>query len=54
VDGDSVYAVSTGSVVADADGVGTLAAYVMERAVEVAVLSAESAYGLPCAADFIG
>jgi L-aminopeptidase/D-esterase-like protein len=54
VDGDSIYAVSIGSVVADADGVGTLAAYVMERAVEVAVLSAESAYGLPCAADFIG
>jgi L-aminopeptidase/D-esterase-like protein len=53
VDGDSVYAVSTGSVVADADGVGTLAAYVMERAVEVAVLSAESAYGLPCAKDFV-
>jgi L-aminopeptidase/D-esterase-like protein len=51
VDGDSIYAVSTGNITADVDGIGTLASYVMEKAVETAVLSATSAYGLPSASD---
>jgi L-aminopeptidase/D-esterase-like protein len=54
VDGDSIYAVSTGNISANADSVGTLAAYVMEKAVETAVLSAEAAYGLPSASNFQG
>lgn len=48
-DGDSIYALSLGDVPANLDVVGTLAAEVMARAIENAVLSAESAYGLPSA-----
>ena len=51
VDGDSIYAVSIGSVEADADLVGTLAAEVMCEAILRAVYSAESAYGFPAAKD---
>jgi L-aminopeptidase/D-esterase-like protein len=51
-DGDSIYAVSTGTVPADCDIIGTLAAYVIENAIEVAACSAQSAYGLPSADDF--
>ncbi len=47
VDGDSIYAVSTGNVRANPDLTGTLAAYAMERAVRRAVRSAAPAYGLP-------
>ena len=46
-DGDSVYALSIGSVEADQDVVGTLAAEVVSEAIIRAVLSAESAYGFP-------
>ncbi len=46
-DGDSIYAVSTGEIVADQDLVGTLAAEVMSEAIIKAVKSAESAYGYP-------
>ena len=52
-DGDTVYALSTGEVTADLNAVGTLAAQVMAEAIRSAVFSAESAYGLPCAADFM-
>ena len=48
-DGDSIYALSLGDVPANLDVVGTLAAEVMARAIENAVLSAERAYGLPSA-----
>lgn len=48
-DGDSVYALSVGSVPADQDLVGTLAAEVMSEAILRAVRSAETAYGFPCA-----
>lgn len=51
VDGDSIYAVSTGTVEADQDLVGTLAAEVMSEAIKCAVFSADSAYGFPAAKD---
>ena len=49
-DGDSIYAVSVGSVEADLDLAGTLAAEAVSEAIIRAVRSAESAYGFPCAA----
>ena len=48
-DGDSIYALSVGSLEADINLVGTLAARVVAFAVRNAVLSAESAHGLPSA-----
>ena len=53
-DGDTVYAVSCGSVTADPDVVGILAAEVTSRAIERAVLSARSAYGYPSSREIIG
>lgn len=53
MDGDTIYAMSTGKVQVQADIVGTLAAHVIAKAVENAVLNAEAAYGLPCASDII-
>ena len=50
-DGDSIYALSTGTIEADQDMVGTLAAQVMAEAILRAVRSAESAYGFPAACD---
>ena len=50
-DGDSIYAVSVGTVPADQDLVGTLAAEVVSEAILRAVESAESAYGYPSAAE---
>ena len=50
-DGDSIYAMSTGSVEADQDMVGTLAAQVMSEAILRAVMKAESAYGIPAVKD---
>ena len=50
-DGDSIYAVSVGDVKADQDLVGALAAEVVSEAITRAVNSAESAYGIPAAAD---
>ncbi len=52
VDGDSIYAVSVGDIVADQDLVGSLAAEVMSEAILRAVYSAESAYGFISAKDF--
>lgn len=51
VDGDSIYAVSTGDVTADLDMTGTLASHVMSEAILQAVKSAESAYDFPAACD---
>jgi L-aminopeptidase/D-esterase-like protein len=45
-DGDSVYALSVGEVQADINTVGTLAAYVLATAVNIAVKSAKPVYGL--------
>ena len=50
-DGDSIYAVSAGTVQADTDLAGVLAAEVISEAITRAVKSAESAYGFPAAAD---
>ena len=50
-DGDSIYAVSAGSIPADQDLVGALAAEVMSEAILNAVNSAESAYGFTAARD---
>ena len=50
-DGDSIYALSCGNIEADIDMVGTLAARVMAKAVNVAVRSAKSAYGYPSYSD---
>ncbi len=50
-DGDSVYAVSTGSVEADQDLVGILAADVISEAILRAAYNAESAYGYPSARE---
>lgn len=50
-DGDSIYAMSTGTVAADLDMVGTLAADLMSEAILRAVSAAESAYGLPALRD---
>ncbi len=51
MDGDSIYAVSLGDVLADMDVVGTLAARVMAKAIVRAVQAAEPAYGLPSAGE---
>ena len=50
-DGDTVFAMSLGSVDADLSVVGLLAARVMERAVVAAVKNAESLCGLKCFSD---
>ncbi len=51
VDGDTIFAMSTGGVAADLSVVGLLAARVMERAVVAAVTRAEKLCGLTCVAD---
>lgn len=53
-DGDSLYALSVGTVAADQDMVGSLAADVVARAILVAALAATPAYGYPAAIDFEG
>jgi len=50
-DGDSLYAVSYGTVKANRDVVGTLAARVTQEAILRAVKNCESAYGLISASD---
>jgi L-aminopeptidase/D-esterase len=50
-DGDSVYALSVGEVVADINTIGTLAAAVLGRAINRAVLQAEPLYDLLTASD---
>ena len=51
LDGDSIYAISSGNVDADRDLVGILAGEVVSEAIIKAVQSAESAYGFPAARD---
>ena len=48
-DGDSIYALSTGKLRANQDAVGTLAALVMGKAVNRAVLAAQDMAGYPAA-----
>ena len=50
-DGDSIYGLSSGDVEADLNVTGTLASLVMARAVNKAVLSAQSMYGYLSAKD---
>jgi L-aminopeptidase/D-esterase-like protein len=50
-DGDSIFALSVGSVAADQDLVGVLAAEAVSEAIRRAVTAAESAYGLPAARE---
>lgn len=51
VDGDTIFVMSTGEREVSPDALGTLAAEIMARAINRAVLTAVSAYGLPCAGD---
>lgn len=51
IDGDSIYAVSVGTVEADQDLVGSLSAVVMSEAIKRAVYNADSAYGFTAAKD---
>lgn len=51
LDGDSIYALSNGNVIADMDMIGTLAAKVMSMAIVKAVKSAESSFGCPACSD---
>lgn len=50
-DGDSLYAASVGTVKAELNTVGVLAAYVVEQAIRRAVARAVSAYGVPAIQD---
>lgn len=53
VDGDSIYAVSVGTIEADKDMIGTLSSDIMCKAIARAVKSAESAYGFPAYKDIV-
>lgn len=46
-DGDTIFAVSTGSIKADLNQTGSLASLVMSRAIENSIYSAESLMGIP-------
>ncbi len=51
LDGDSIYAVSVGDVIADREVVGLLSAEVISEAIIRAVYNAESSYGFPSAKE---
>lgn len=53
-DGDAIYAVSVGKEKADLNAVGTLASYVMGKAVNRAVFAAEEMKGYVCASKLHG
>ena len=50
-DGDSIYALSVGTQTADLNAVGSLAAYVMGKAIYRAVQAAEPMFGMPSASS---
>lgn len=52
-DGDSIYALSVGTLEVDLDMAGTLAARVMSEAITNAVKSAKKAYGYPAYEDIV-
>ena len=52
MDGDSVYALSCGNVTSSSDVVGTLAAHVLAKAINRAVLETEPKYGYKSAQSF--
>ena len=53
MDGDSVYAMATGKVKSSADVVGTLAAHVLGKAINRAVLETDEIYGMKSAKSFL-
>lgn len=53
MDGDAMYALATGKVKSSADVVGTLAAHVVAKAINRAVLEAEEKYGYKSAQSFL-
>lgn len=53
MDGDTVYALTTGHEEASEDVVGTFASYVLAQAIVKAVMETDSQYGYRCAKDFI-
>lgn len=53
MDGDSIYAMSVGKVKSSADVVGTLAAHVLGKAVNRAVLETDEIYGYKSAKSFL-
>lgn len=53
MDGDSIYALATGKVKTSADVVGTIAAHVMGKAINRAVLETEEIYGMKSARSFL-
>ena len=53
MDGDSIYALATGKVKSSADVVGTLAAHVMGKAINRAVLETGEKYGYKSAQSFL-
>lgn len=53
MDGDSIYALCTGKVKSSPDVVGTIAAHVLGKAIERAVLDAEPRYGMKSAQSFL-
>ena len=53
MDGDSIYALCTGKVKTSPDVVGTIAAHVLAKAVNRAVLETEPKYGMKSAQSFL-
>lgn len=53
MDGDSMYALSVGEVEFNQDILGSIASYVVAKAINNAVLSADEAYGLKSAKSFM-
>ena len=53
MDGDSVYALATGKVKSSADVVGTIAAHVLGKAINRAVLESDEIYGYKSAKSFL-
>jgi L-aminopeptidase/D-esterase-like protein len=53
-DGDTIFCLATGTLDGDVTVIGSLAAEAMARAIVNAVMSAETAYGLPCVREIRG
>ena len=53
LDGDSIYAMSVGDVKANLDAVGSIAAIVMGKAINSAIINTKSAYGFKAYRDIV-
>ena len=53
LDGDSIYAMSVGDVKANLDAVGSIAAIVMGKAINSAIINTKSAYGFKAYSDIV-